>query len=136
MNDQEDPAEYTLPFHATGGQWAAHKPLARQMRHTSTPAEDALWQRLRNRQVGGAKFRRQYAIEIFVVDFVCMEHRLIVEVDGSIHAQQAEYDADRQAVLEAKGFRVLRFTNEQVLRAMPATLAAIAEALRQPHPPA
>lgn len=119
-----------LPFHATGAQWAAHKPLARQMRYVPTPAEDALWQRLRNRQVGGAKFRRQYAIEHFIVDFVCMERRLIVEVDGSVHDDQTEYDADRQAVLESKGFRVLRFSNKDVFRAMPATLAAILEALR------
>ena len=119
-----------LPFHATGAQWAVHKPLARQMRHAPTPAEDALWQQLRNRQVGGAKFRRQYAIEHFIVDLVCIEHRLIVEVDGSIHDEQTEYDADRQAVLESKGFRVLRFSNEDVFRAMPATVAAISEALR------
>jgi len=99
------------------------------MRHEPTSAEDVLWQQLRNRQVNGAKFRRQYAIEIFIVDFVCMDHRLIVEVDGPVHDQQPEYDADRQAVLESKGFRVLRFTNDEVLRAMPATLAAIVEAL-------
>ncbi|MBL8147419.1 MAG: endonuclease domain-containing protein [Anaerolineae bacterium] len=129
MKDTPKP-ERDLPFHATGAQWATHKPLARQMRHEPTAAEDALWQRLRNRQVGGAKFRRQYAIEYFIVDFVCMEQRLIVEVDGSVHDLQAEYDADRQAVLESKGFRVLRFTNDDVFRAMPATLATIAEALR------
>jgi 5-methyltetrahydrofolate--homocysteine methyltransferase len=121
--------EHELPFHASAAQWNAHKPLARQMRHAPTPAEEALWQHLRNRQVSGAKFRRQYAVEIFIVDFVCMERRLIVEVDGSVHDQQQEYDADRQAALEARGFRVLRFSNDDVFHALPATLAAIAGAL-------
>jgi phosphoribosylformylglycinamidine synthase len=139
MPEKRKPIEHDLPFHASATQWSSHKPLARQMRHAPTPAEDALWQHLRNRQVNGAKFRRQYAMEYFIVDFVCLERRLIVEVDGPVHDQQPEYDAERQGILELKGFRVLRFTNEEVFHVLPVVLAAIAEALRsspQPHPPA
>ncbi len=84
------------------------------MRHVPTPAEDMLWQQLRNRHLHGAKFRRQYAIERFV-DFACLEYRLVIEVDGSIHEQQQEIDAIRQEFLEALGFRVLRFTIAEVL---------------------
>lgn len=116
-------------YHTTPKLWEKLKPLARQMRHKPTPAEDALWQRLRNRGVGGAKFRRQYAIGRFIVDFVCLEHRLIIEVDGSIHEQQREYDAVRQAFLEAQGFRVLRFTNGDVLQFPDAVVEAIGDAL-------
>lgn len=117
-------------FHAPPELWDRLKPLARQMRHEPTPAENALWQRIRNRRVAGAKFRRQYAIERFIVDFVCLEHRLIIEVDGSIHEQQQEYDAVRQAFLEAQGFRVLRFTNGEVLQALDAVVEVIGEGLQ------
>jgi very-short-patch-repair endonuclease len=125
---------HTMPtdkprFHAPPELWEKLKPLARQMRHEPTPAEDALWQRVRNRRVGGAKFRRQYAIERFIVDFVCLEQRLIIEVDGGIHEQQQEYDAIRQAFLEAQGFRVLRFSNGDVLQFPDAVAEAIGDAL-------
>jgi very-short-patch-repair endonuclease len=95
--------------------WVRLKPLARQMRHEPTRAEDALWQRLRNRQIGGAKFRRQHAIERFIVDFCCPEHSLILEVDGEIHQYTQEEDAIRQAYLESLGFTVLRFSNQAVM---------------------
>lgn len=116
-------------FHASPEMWAKLKPLARQMRHEPTPAEDALWQRLRNRRVAGAKFRRQYAIERFIVDFVCLEHRLVIEVDGAIHDQQQEYDALRQSFIESQGFRVIRFTNGDVLKSIDAVIETIGEYL-------
>lgn len=119
-------------FHAPPELWAKPKHLARQMRHKSTPSEAALWQRLRNRRVVGAKFRRQYAIERFIVDFVCLEHTLIIEVDGSIHEHQQEYDVIRQLFLEAQGFRVLRFTNGEVLQSLDAVVEVIGEALSNP----
>ena len=109
--------------------WAKLKPLARQMRHQSTPAEDVLWQRLRNRRVQGAKFRRQYAIDRFIADFCCLEARLIVEVDGAIHDYTPEEDAVRQAFLEHQGFRVLRFTNGDVIQSLDAVLERIGEVL-------
>jgi len=125
-------------FHTKPELWAKLKPLARQMRHDPTPAEAALWGRLRNRAVIDAKFRRQHSIERFIVDFVCLAHRLIIEVDGDIHDYQQDADAIRQAFLEAQGFRVVRFRNEQVLTAIDGVLAVIAHALGEevPHPPA
>ncbi len=95
--------------------WAKLKPLARQMRHAPTDAENALWQLLRNRQVQGAKFRRQHAIERFIVDFICVEAKVVVEVDGAIHDYSPQEDAIRQEFLESLGLLVLRFSNEDVL---------------------
>jgi very-short-patch-repair endonuclease len=104
-----------IPRRPTADLWAKLKPIAREMRGEPTRAEQALWQRLRNRQCGGAKFRRQHTIDRFIVDFVCHEHMLIIEVDGEIHQFTQEEDHLRQAFLETFGFRFLRFTNEQVL---------------------
>lgn len=102
-------------FHASTALWRKLKPLARQNRHEPTPAENALWQRVRNRQIKGLKFRRQYSIERFIVDFVCLEQKLIIEVDGNIHDEQPDYDEIRELYLQAQGFCILRFRNEMVL---------------------
>ena len=118
-------------FHSQPELWEKLKPLAREMRQTPTPAEDALWQRLRNRRVKNAKFRRQYGIERFVVDFVCVDTKLIIEVDGEIHDSQQELDEIRQAYLEALGFHVLRFRNEQILTEIEGVVTEIAEALAE-----
>ena len=109
------------------------KPFSGQMRREPTPAEDALWQALRNRQLDDAKFRRQHAIGPFVVDFICTQHNLIVEVDGEVHDEtgQAEYDAGRTYELEGVGYHVIRFTNGQVLHQLPTVLQKISEALLQ-----
>lgn len=122
-----DMDEKPKQFTSSSAQWEKLKPLVREMRHQPTPAEDALWQKLRNRQVQGAKFRRQHSIEGFIVDFVCVEHRLIIEVDGSIHEMpdQQSYDEQRQAFLEAQGFRIMRFTNDAVLQSIDAVVEAI-----------
>jgi leucyl-tRNA synthetase len=87
---------------------------AKEMRSKPTPAEDALWQQLRAKNID-AKFRRQHIIDRFIVDFVCLDKLLVVEVDGDIHDYQKEEDANRTAVLEEKGFKVIRFRNEEVL---------------------
>ncbi|MBK9713418.1 MAG: endonuclease domain-containing protein [Kouleothrix sp.] len=87
---------------------------ARQHRAHPTVAEARLWQHLRDRRLGGFKFRRQHAIDRFIVDFCCVERRLIVELDGSVHAQQVERDRECTTVLEGFGYRVLRFRNDQV----------------------
>jgi very-short-patch-repair endonuclease len=116
-----------LPLYAPADLWKRLKPFAREMRHTPTPAEELLWERLRNRRLNQLKFRRQFAIERFIVDFVCLEHRLIIEVDGSIHDQQQEYDELRQLFLESIGFRVLRFSNDAVLHATEAVVEVIGE---------
>ncbi|MBK8022909.1 MAG: endonuclease domain-containing protein [Chloroflexi bacterium] len=124
-----DPNPEARLFHSPPELWNKLKSIAREMRHEPTPAEEYLWQRLRNRQVAGAKFRRQYAIDHFIVDFVCLEQRLIIEVDGSIHNVVVEYDAHRQAVLEAQGFRFLRFRNEDVLESIDDVIAAVTSAI-------
>ena len=109
--------------------WANLKPKARRMRKNPTPAEDRLWQRLRKHQLCDTKFRRQHAIGPFIVDFYARAPRLIIEVDGPIHERQREDDAARQAHLESLGYRVLRFTNEQVLEETEAVLDQIAAAV-------
>ncbi len=111
--------------------WERLKPLARQMRREPTPAEAKLWGRLRRRQIGGVKFRRQVALGRFIVDFCSFEVRLVVEVDGPIHEYSGEQDALRQEFLEALGFRVLRFTNQAVLNELDAVVEQIAEAVEE-----
>ena len=103
---------------------------ARLMRRNPTPAENILWQRLRQKQVGGFYFRRQHPIGHFIVDFYCAEAKLVIEVDGSVHRQPGhhEYDADRQLFLEHLGVNVIRFDNAQVLQETDAVVEAIAEA--------
>ena len=106
------------------------KEYARTNRKNATPAEDHLWQKLRGNKLG-APFRRQHAIKQFIVDFVCLAAWLIIEVDGSIHAEisQAEYDGGRTHELQEIGFLVLRFTNEEVLGNTPGVLQTIVEHL-------
>ena len=108
--------------------WQRLKPLARQMRKEPTPAEYKLWQRLRNRQILNVKFRRQFAIDRFIVDFCSPEVRMIIEVDGLIHQYTQEEDKIRQEFLESLGFVVLRFTNLAVLNQ---TQAVVTEIERQ-----
>ena len=104
------------------------------MRRGPTPAEDMLWQRLRDRQLDGFKFRRQHSIDRFIVDFYCPEARLAVELDGPVHEQSVERDAIRQELLERRGLRVLRFTNDQAIESADAVLARIRHELERPHP--
>ena len=110
---------------ASPGLWAKLKPLARQMRHEPTPAEDVLWQAVRNRKIAGVKFRRQHVIKRFIVDFYAADPGLVIEVDGPIHDYTREEDALRQAYLESLGLRVIRFTNDQVLHNMDVVLREI-----------
>ena len=90
---------------------------ARRLRRASTEAEKLLWQKLRARQLGGAKFRRQTPIGPYIVDFVSFEHKLVLEIDGGQHNESAgrQHDIKRTTWLEDQGFRVLRFWNNQVL---------------------
>jgi very-short-patch-repair endonuclease len=123
--------ETNVPWSTPPELWEKLKPLARQMRMLPTPAEEALWQRLRNRQVGGWKFRRQHTMDRFVVDFYCPEARLIIEVDGAVHEYTQDEDALRTEFLESMGMRVSRFSNDDVLGKMEAVLARIGEILSQ-----
>ncbi len=88
--------------------------LAQQMRRAMTPAETKLWQRLRRSQFLGLHFRRQQVIEGFIADFYCREARLIIECDGTIHHQQADYDQERDRIIAVHNLRVLRFTNTHI----------------------
>jgi very-short-patch-repair endonuclease len=103
---------------------------ARRLRIDATDAERRLWYRLRSRQIYGAKFVRQERIGPYVVDFVCREQRLIVEVDGGQHATDPR-DAVRDAWLSDRGYRVLRFWNNDVLSNTEGVLESIAAALSE-----
>jgi very-short-patch-repair endonuclease len=102
---------------------------ARALRRDATDAEKRLWARLRNRQIEGAKFKRQEPIAGYVADFACAEAMLIVELDGGQHT--AERDARRTASLQAAGWHVLRFWNDEVQANMEGVLATIARVVRQ-----
>lgn len=107
---------------------------ARDLRRDQTDTERKLWSRLRDRQVLGAKFRRQHPIGQYIVDFCCPANRLIIELDGSQHAERAAADETRTAFLLSRGYRVLRFWNHEVLKETDAVLEQIASALSNPHP--
>jgi very-short-patch-repair endonuclease len=100
-------------------------PAARDLRARETPVEDLLWEELRGRRLDGMKFRRQHPIGLFVVDFCCAECRLVVELDGGVHAQQRDRDAEREAILTTAGYRVIRFPNQLIRENLPEVLEAI-----------
>ncbi|MBI4675540.1 MAG: endonuclease domain-containing protein [Chloroflexi bacterium] len=105
---------------------------ARELRRAMTPAEKKLWTHLRFEQLDGAHFRRQHAVGPYIVDFFCAKAKLVVEVDGDIHAEpeQAKYDAERtQWLNEQKEYRVIRFWNNEVLNSIEGVLDAIHQAL-------
>jgi very-short-patch-repair endonuclease len=105
------------------------KTRARQLRNGAPDAEQRLWFALRNRQVDGAKFRRQYVIGRYIADFACTERKLIIELDGGQHTQKVRYDDKRTEFLESRGFRVLRFWDNDVLSDTDAVLESIRLAL-------
>ena len=107
---------------------------ARRMRREPTKSERLLWQKLRGRQLGGYKFRRQHPIAPYIVDFYCAQTKLIVELDGDIHTFQEAYDAERTAYLEAQGYLVMRFWNNQVFQEIDGVLSAILDACESPSP--
>lgn len=103
---------------------------AQDMRRRMTPAETRLWQRLRAGRLDGYHFRRQQVIGPFIADFYCHQVDLVVEVDGSVHQNQVEYDLARDRYLQERGLHVLRFTNQAVERNLEAVLSEILEACR------
>jgi very-short-patch-repair endonuclease len=108
--------------------------FACKLRKEMTDAEWKLWHALRSRRFDGYKFRRQVPIGIYIADFVCQERKLIVEVDGSQHAN-SPYDIKRDAWLRLRGYRVLRFWNIDIFEALDGTLSVILTSLRAPpHP--
>lgn len=104
---------------------------ARELRKALTPAEAKLWAHLRAGRLNGVKFRRQHAIGNYVPDFCAIKHRLIIELDGSQHLEQGEYDKERTAFFESKGYRVLRFWNHDVMNRMETVLKVIWSVLNE-----
>jgi len=104
---------------------------ARALRQNQTDAERLLWKHLRNRQLLGFKFRRQVPIGPYIIDFVCLSLKLIIEVDGSQHMSNVNYDNTRTQYLESHGFQVVRFWNNDVLTEIDSVLEALTLALSQ-----
>jgi very-short-patch-repair endonuclease len=106
------------------------KQRARELRRDSTKAETLLWAQLRDRRLNGYKFRRQHPIGSFFADFACIEHRLVVEVDGESHDWTYERDAGRERSLARDGHRVLRIPNEELRTNLDGVVQTILNALR------
>ena len=106
---------------------------ARELRRPLTPQEHKLWQRLRNRQLFGLKFRRQHPLHRFILDFYCAQHKLVIEIDGQGHAdpEQQRYDEARTEWLKQNGRQVIRFTNRDVDTNIEGVLQNIAEVCRE-----
>jgi very-short-patch-repair endonuclease len=102
--------------------------FAKSLRRAMPASERRLWKHLRDRRLAGLKFVRQVPIGKFVVDFLCRERRLIVELDGESHANRVRYDIERQRRLEEDGRRVLRISNDDVMNSLESALAAIVRA--------
>ncbi|MHB1108510.1 MAG: DUF559 domain-containing protein, partial [Lutibacter sp.] len=116
----------------TGNQNIAHVLLerAKEMRANPTQAESFLWEQLKSKKLD-IKFRQQYLIDDYIVDFVCLSKRLIIEVDGNIHESQIEKDFERTKILENKGYKVIRFTNEEVIGNIDEVVSNIIEELEK-----
>ena len=106
----------------------AIRQFARELRKPQTPAETTLWNLLRNRNLK-YKFRRQHPIDFFIIDFYCAEAKLLIEIDGSSHLEKEQqgYDQARTEYLEARGYKVIRFTNDNVRYNIHAVVTAIME---------
>jgi adenine-specific DNA-methyltransferase len=105
------------------------KPFARNLRRNQSDAERRMWRHLKNRALSGFKFRRQCPIGPYIVDFVCLEKMIVIEIDGGQHAVHIQKDAQRTKNLAMRGFRVLRFWNNEVLANTESVLNTILTAL-------
>ena len=115
------PPKRTTPY----GYERAHK-----LRKAPTPAEAKLWEALRGNKLSGVSFRRQHAIGQYVVDFCSLKKKLVIELDGSQHMEQADYDTQRTEFLESQGFKVMRFWNTDVLKNTDMVMETIIFALK------
>ena len=117
---------------------AQNKPLIKALRHNPTETEKKLWSRLRNRQLSGAKFRRQQSFGPYILDFYCAESKLAVELDGGQHnrPERAAHDKHRDEYLKQEGVTILRFWNNQLFDEFEGVLDVILTALKSktPHP--
>jgi len=98
---------------------------ARMLRNRMTNSEKLLWEKLKGKQLLGLRFRRQHPIDFFIVDFYCHDARLVIEIDGEIHKDQAEYDDGREAEIERFNIKVIRFTNYEVNNDIESVIAKI-----------
>jgi very-short-patch-repair endonuclease len=113
------------------------KQLSKNLRKNQTKAEIKIWRHLKNRALAGFKFRRQCPIGPYIVDFVCLEKMVVIEIDGGQHAEQMKIDARRTAYLKSRGFEVLRFWNNEVLANTDSILSVIlATLVNTPSSPA
>lgn len=108
--------------------------IARKLRNNMTEAEEYIWYMLRSKNIRGLKFRRQQPIGKFIVDFVCFENKLIIEIDGGQHNVNKEYDHRRDEWLQNQGFKVMRFWNSEVIENRPAVLEKISDFCFHPSP--
>ncbi|CAN7557223.1 DUF559 domain-containing protein [Bosea sp. LjRoot90] len=102
-----------------------HRQFARRLRRQATEPEDILWELLRSRRLDGMKFRRQEPLLGYTVDFLCLERKLVIEIDGRQHGWEHGYDAARTDEIERHGFMLIRFRNEEVLNDRDAVIARI-----------
>ena len=109
---------------------------ARQLRQRMTGVERRMWAHLRSRQLAGFKFRRQVPLGPYVADFACLSARILIEIDGPVHDEDGGRDITRQAWLEAQGFRVQRFSSEDVYWRLPWVLDVVHAALLEAIPSA
>ena len=108
--------------------------VAKLLRHEMTDAERVLWREVRAHRFAGFKFKRQEPLGLYVVDFVCYEAKLIIELDGGQHAEQQEADVERTRWLESRGFRVVRFWNNDVLANIAGVMQEIEKEITPPSP--
>jgi very-short-patch-repair endonuclease len=118
------------------GQEVSAKQLegAKELRREMTPAEKILWKKVKANRLNGLHFRRQQIVHGYFADFYCHQHELIVEVDGGIHELQKKYDAEREEYLNGLGFRIIRFTNNDIMKNLNGVLQKIVESIKGPNP--
>ncbi|PMB42436.1 hypothetical protein CEN41_15240 [Fischerella thermalis CCMEE 5330] len=111
---------------------SSEKEKRRQLRQNIAKAEKILWEKVKDRQIEDCKFRRQYSVAEFVIDFYSPELKLAIEIDGDSHFKNgaAEYDKERQLLIESAGIRFIRFTNDDVYTNLPGVLESIAQNIR------
>ncbi len=108
--------------------------LAKVLRKSQTDAETVIWQKLRSSQLNGCKFKRQQPLGRYIVDFVCFDKKLIVEIDGGHHATQRDKDLQREQWLQNEGFEVVRFWNNDIFENIEGVLETIMKKLSTPSP--
>ncbi len=104
---------------------------AKELRHEPTPAEAKLWSQLRGNRLNGISFRRQHAIGPYITDFCSPKIKLVIELDGSQHLEQEQYDTERTTFLESQGYKVIRFWNNDVLNNMDSVLTFILNVVQE-----